>query len=169
MSHGTIDFETLKFNLYEVLGIDMNASETKIKKAFKNLILNFHPDKNNSTEEEIFYHIITANQVLINTENRRKYDEFLNKLQETHDDLKSKFKKIKNNCVQFSNPENKLDALKQFNNKFTELEQNHLLYFNESDKTLDAFSKILKEREKTIDIPKEDIKTPEDFNIKFEI
>ena len=40
MSHVTINFETLKFNLYEVLGIDAKASESKIKKAFRNLILN---------------------------------------------------------------------------------------------------------------------------------
>jgi curved DNA-binding protein CbpA len=168
MSCVAIDFETLKFNLYEVLGIDSNASEIKIKKAFRNLILNFHPDKNNSTEEEIYYHIITANQVLINTENRKKYDEFLNKLQDNHDDLKSKFNTINNNNIKLTEPENKSQAEKQFNNKFSELEQKHLSYFNTSDKTLDAYSKIVKEREKTINIPKEDIKTTEDFNVKFE-
>jgi DnaJ-class molecular chaperone len=47
----SVNFQNLKYNLYEVLGIDSKASETKIKKAFRNLILNFHPDKNNNIEE----------------------------------------------------------------------------------------------------------------------
>ena len=169
MSHVTIDFETLKFNLYEVLGIDQKASESKIKKAFRNLILNFHPDKNNSTEEEIYYHIITANQVLTNTENRKKYDDFLNKLQDSHNDLKKKFDKVK------IKPETAEEAIINFNTKFSELEQKHLLSFSESDKTLSesdktlsAFDKLLKEREKIIEIPKENIKTNDEFNAKFE-
>ena len=165
MSHVTIDFETLKFNLYEVLGIDQKASETKIKKAFRNLILNFHPDKNNNNEEEIYYHIVTANQVLTNTENRKKYDEFLNKLQESHDDLKNKFNKNPENDKP---PENKSNAMKNFNNICNELEQKHLSNFTEVDKTMDAYSNLLKERERAIDITKEDIKSNNDFNNKFE-
>jgi len=163
MSHVTIDFETLKFNLYEVLAIDPKASESKIKKAFRNLILNFHPDKNNSTEEEIYYNIVTANQVLKNTENRKKYDEFLNKLQDSHNDLKKKFDKVKKKI-----PETEEDAKINFNTKFSELEQKHLLSFSESDKTLSAYDKLLKEREKIIEIPKENIKTNDEFNAKFE-
>ena len=162
MSHITIDFETLKYNLYEVLGIDQIASENKIKKAFRNLILNFHPDKNNNTEEEIYYHIVTANQVLTNIENRKKYNEFLNKLQDTHDDLKSNFNKLKdeiNKSKKENNSETKDDALKEFNNKVTQIEQKHLSSFNESDKTMDAYSKILKDREAIIEIQKEDIKS----------
>ena len=168
MSNVSIDFETLKFNLYEVLGIDPKASESKIKKAYRNLVLNFHPDKKNNTEQEIYYHILTANQVLTNPNNRKKYDEFLNKLQNTHDDLKSNFNKIKNEIIKSNEPENKEVASRQFNTKFSELEQKHLSYYNEGDKTMDAYSKMLKERERTIDIPKEDIKSTSDFNSKFE-
>ena len=165
MSHVTIDFETLKFNLYEVLGIDQKASETKIKKAFRNLILNFHPDKNNNNEEEIYFHIVTANQVLSNPDNRKKYDEFLNKSQDSHEDLKLKFSKIKNDDT----PENKSIAMSKFNDKFGELEQKHLAtYLTEGDKTMDAYSNLLKEREKAIEIKKEDIKSNDDFNNKFE-
>ena len=171
MSNITIDFDTLKYNLYEVLGIDQSASDTKIKKAFRNLILNFHPDKNNSIEEEIYYHIVTANQVLTNSENRAKYNEFLNKLQDTHDDLKKKFTKVHEefkNITTVSKETIKEDALKEFNNKFLELQQKHLNSYNETDKTMDAFSKLLQERDKVIEIPKEDIKSIDDFNSKFE-
>ena len=48
----------VKYNLYEILGIQNNSNDVKIKKAFRNLILNFHPDKNNQTEEDIYYHIV---------------------------------------------------------------------------------------------------------------
>ena len=156
MSHININFEILKYNLYEVLGIDTKASEIKIKKAFRNLILNFHPDKNNNIEEDIYYHIITANQVLTNTETRKKYDEFLNKLQDTHDDLKKKFNKI----IKSDNIINKLSESKQKN----------LSDFDKYDKEkiINAYSKLLREREKIIEIPKEDIKTNIDFNTKFE-
>ena len=58
MSHIILDFNSLKFNLYEILSISSDASDTKIKKAFRKLVLNFHPDKGNSTEEEIYYHIL---------------------------------------------------------------------------------------------------------------
>ena len=51
MSEITINFETLKFNLYDILNISKDASESKIKKAFRNLILNFHPDKNSEAED----------------------------------------------------------------------------------------------------------------------
>jgi curved DNA-binding protein CbpA len=161
-----MNFENLKFNLYEILNISPDAPENKIRKAYKNLILNFHPDKNSSIEEDIYYHIITANQVLTNSENRAKYNDFLNKLQDTHDDLKKKFTKVKEEFKQII-PESK-DSLKEFNNKFSQLEQKHLNNYNETNKTMDAFAKLLQERDKLIEIPKEDIKSTDDFNSKFE-
>lgn len=164
MSHITINFETLKYNLYEVLGISKKASETKIKKAFRNLILNFHPDKNNNVEEEIYYHIITANQILTNTENRKKYDEFLNKSDKIHDNLKNDFFEIK----ETNNVELNDTAINKFNNKFNELEKKHLSSFNDINKTMDAYNKLIKERDEIIEIPKEDIKSNNDFNNKFE-
>ena len=79
MAQVIIDFNTLKYNLYEILNIDQDASESKIKKAFRHLILNFHPDKNSEAESDIYYHIVTANQILTNKENRKNYDSFINK------------------------------------------------------------------------------------------
>ena len=82
-------FNNLKFSFCKILNIQQNASENKIKKAFRNLILHFHPDKNSKSEEEIYYHIITANQILCNKDNRKTYDEFLNKAENTYIDLKN--------------------------------------------------------------------------------
>ena len=36
MSNITIDFSTLKFNLYEILGVETDSNESKIKKALRN-------------------------------------------------------------------------------------------------------------------------------------
>ena len=142
MNNITVDFETLKFNLYEILGLEQNASDTKIKKAFRNLVLNFHPDKNNNIEEDIYYHIITANQILSNKEYRQKYDEYISKNQYTHDELKKNFNKNSNICST-----NKDSAESEFNNKFKELDDKHFIsYENKTiDKTLSEYDKMLKE------------------------
>ena len=53
-------------NFYEVLGIDQNASILDIRKAYKDLALKFHPDKNNDAgTEEKFKLILEAHNVLI--------------------------------------------------------------------------------------------------------
>jgi len=77
MSKIEIDFNNLKYNLYELLNVTPDADSSKIKKNFMKIIKNFHPDKNSDLEEEIYYHIILANQVLLDKESRKKYDEFI--------------------------------------------------------------------------------------------
>lgn len=64
-------------NYYDVLGLDKNASEEDIKKAFRNLARIYHPDvaKDKATAEPKFKEINEANEVLSDPEKRRKYDE----------------------------------------------------------------------------------------------
>ena len=50
MSKIEIDFNNMKYNLYEILNVSPQAEESKIKKSFMKLIKNFHPDKNNSVD-----------------------------------------------------------------------------------------------------------------------
>jgi curved DNA-binding protein CbpA len=167
MSHITVDFDSLKFNLYEVLGIDSTSSENKIKKAFRNLILHFHPDKNNDVEEEIYYHIITANQILTNKENRIKYDNYLNKNENDHTQLKNNYNKVTNNNI--SNIK-KDDAIQQFKLKCYELDKKHLFDMNtlDTDKINTRYEKVIKSRANEINIPKEEhIKSNNDFNQIF--
>jgi curved DNA-binding protein CbpA len=156
-----MSFDKLKFNLYEILNVSQDASEKKIKKAFKNLVLHFHPDKGNKIEEDIFEHILLANEILTNEENRRKYDDFINNKTETFFDMRKNFEKQKNNYT----PGNKDDAIKYFKNKFQELEKMHLE--NSSYESKDP-KKYLEERENDIHIPFEKFNTNDEFNKKFE-
>ena len=53
-----IDFNDLKYNLYELLNLNSNAKPKKIKKTYKRLMLKYHPDKCSDLEKEIFYNIV---------------------------------------------------------------------------------------------------------------
>lgn len=63
---------------YKILGVDRNASEAEIKKAYRKLARKYHPDVNpNDREaEQRFKEINEANEVLGNPENRKKYDQY---------------------------------------------------------------------------------------------
>jgi len=64
-------------NLYEVLGVETGASQEEIKKAYRKLSLQHHPDRNNGSEESktIFQKIQNAYETLGSEENRKKYDQ----------------------------------------------------------------------------------------------
>ena len=62
---------------YEVLGLPRNASAGAIKKTFRKLARQYHPDvaKDKKGAEEKFKELNEANEVLSDPEKRRKYDE----------------------------------------------------------------------------------------------
>jgi len=62
---------------YKILGVDKKASSAEIKKAYRKLAMKYHPDKakGDKSAEEKFKSINEANEVLSNTEKRKKYDE----------------------------------------------------------------------------------------------
>ena len=68
---------TSKRDYYDVLGINRNASEEDIKKAFRKLALEFHPDRNRSDGAEArFKEVNEAYQVLSDSDKRASYDRF---------------------------------------------------------------------------------------------
>ncbi len=67
-----------KRDYYEVLGVSRDAGPDEIKKAFRKLAQQHHPDKNagNESAEERFKEIGEAYEVLGNPEKRQAYDRF---------------------------------------------------------------------------------------------
>jgi DnaJ-class molecular chaperone len=67
-----------KRDLYQTLGVPRDADAKAIKKAYRKLARQFHPDVNpgDKAAEERFKRISEANAVLSDPEKRRNYDEF---------------------------------------------------------------------------------------------
>lgn len=67
----------IKRDYYEVLGLDRSASESEIKKAYRKLALEFHPDRNPSHDaEEKFKEASEAYEVLSDPSRRQIYDAY---------------------------------------------------------------------------------------------
>ncbi|MBR5593295.1 MAG: molecular chaperone DnaJ [Bacteroidaceae bacterium] len=67
-----------KRDYYEVLGVDKNASANDIKKAYRKLAIQYHPDKNpdNKEAEEKFKEAAEAYSVLSDPDKKARYDQF---------------------------------------------------------------------------------------------
>src|SRR6187455_1402343 len=63
---------------YKILGIEKNASDGDIKKAYRKLARQYHPDLNPNDKEahKKFQQINEANEVLSDPEKRKKYDQY---------------------------------------------------------------------------------------------
>lgn len=62
-------------NYYDILGVSKDASEDELKKAYRKLSLQWHPDRNNSEEaKEKFQEINEAYDTLSDQSKRREYD-----------------------------------------------------------------------------------------------
>ena len=67
-----------KRDYYEVLGVQKNASQEEIKKAYRKLAKECHPDlhPNDKEAEARFRELNEANEVLSDPDKRARYDQF---------------------------------------------------------------------------------------------
>ena len=63
-------------DFYKILDLKRNAKDSDIKKAYRKLTLQYHPDKNPGDEsaKSKFHDVAAAYEVLSDNEKRRKYD-----------------------------------------------------------------------------------------------
>lgn len=67
-----------KRDYYEILGVERNASKDDLKKAYRKLAMQYHPDRNpgNKEAEEKFKEAAEAYEILNNDDKRARYDRF---------------------------------------------------------------------------------------------
>ena len=67
-----------KRDYYEVLGVDKSADKDAIKKAYRKLAIQYHPDRNpgDKTAEEKFKEATEAYEVLSDDQKRPIYDQY---------------------------------------------------------------------------------------------
>ena len=63
-------------DFYKILELKKNANDSEIKKAYRKLTLQYHPDKNPGDDEakQKFHDVADAYEVLSDSDKRRKYD-----------------------------------------------------------------------------------------------
>lgn len=70
--------ELVNQNFYALMGINQDASLSEIKRAFRNLSVVLHPDKNNAEDANVvFRNLVSVYEVLKDPAKREKYDNVL--------------------------------------------------------------------------------------------
>jgi DnaJ-class molecular chaperone len=61
---------------YKILGVTKDSNQIQIRKAFRTLALQYHPDKNKNSEEskQKFMEIVKAYEILSDEKSRERYD-----------------------------------------------------------------------------------------------
>ena len=81
--------EMLKSDLYGIVGVDRNASDAEIKKAYRTKSRKLHPDRNKAENAaELFHQLQEAHEFLLNPALRAKYNIHLDHFQKREEQKK---------------------------------------------------------------------------------
>ena len=156
------DFTRLKFNLYEIMNLQKDCTQKDVKKKYRKLVNKFHPDKNNSVEEDIFNHIVIAYQILSNPIEKNSYDNYiLAKSNISHNQ-----KKVNYNSSDHDLLDSYEKSKKNYEIKVKQLEEKHKINQIDNINPLERI-KSLKHVRQQVQINYEKITGNEDFNQKF--
>jgi len=74
------DSDIAQFNPFDILGIDVDATDKEIKKAYRGLSLQYHPDKNqgNPAAEQMFMMVAKAYEALTDAVAKENYQKYGN-------------------------------------------------------------------------------------------
>ena len=161
----TIQFNSLEFNLYELLNLPINSTIEDIKKQFRRLIKQFHPDKINDIEEKLYYNITLAHHILGNLQSKEKYDRWLLKSNQSHSSLKDNFKTEEEKIREYF-PKSKEEAHISYQQNFEMLGKRHGDFVEDKR----SLQNIIKEKEKQrvkMEITKENFSSMDEFNNTF--
>ena len=117
------DFSKLKFNLYEIMKLKSDCTPKQVKKVYRKLVSKFHPDKNNTVEEDIFNHIVIAYQILSNPIEKNSYDNFINNKK----NISHQKKKERYDNKEFHSKDSYEVSKKKYYEKVKKLESKHKL------------------------------------------
>jgi curved DNA-binding protein CbpA len=159
-------FKDIPYNLYELLAVSPKATKREINKSFHSIIINFHPDKINQKEEELYYYLVEANGILSDSKSRERYDLFLkNKNKNKSDSSNLGSNNFSDSNIRNYFPANKKEA---FNN-FTDFSKNVIQKHGEiKEKNLTTeLSRKNHEFNTNIDIKSGNFKNMKQFNKHF--
>jgi curved DNA-binding protein CbpA len=161
----TIKYNSLEFNLYELLNLPIDCTSEQVKKTFRKLIKQFHPDKITDVEEKIYYNLTIANHILGNPASKEKYDRWLLKSNQSHSSLKDNFKKDEEEVRNYF-PKNETDAKIEFAKNFEMLGKRHGDYSEDKRSLQNIYKDKEKERVK-VSVQKENFSSMDEFNSTF--
>jgi curved DNA-binding protein CbpA len=156
-------FENLKYNLYDLLNVECTSDKRTIKKAYKRLMIQYHPDKASTLEEEIFHQITLGYQILKNDKVRKSYDNWLiSKTQvKSQIDLKNSYKNDKN-FIKNMFPKLPQDAARNYKDQIKKLEKKHGI-IEDNIPTINKYNKKKADRTNIKKIKKEKFKNNREF------
>ncbi len=160
-----IKFNSLEFNLYELLNLPIECTTEQVKKTFRKLIKQFHPDKITDVEEKIYYNLTIANHILGNQNSKDKYDRWLLKSNQSHSSLKDNFKTEEQKIREYF-PQSKEEASVEFAKNFDMLGKRHGEYKEDNRSLQNIFKDKEKERVK-VNVKKENFSSMDEFNNTF--